>query len=167
MAHSLEIRMPFLDFRLIEFALRLPLHWKIFGLSEKHFLRHTFANLVPASIFHRPKQPYRAPIREAFPLTGPSDYVDDLLSENTVRQAGYFNPAKVAGLTKKVRHPSTPSVSETEGMAFLGILSTQLIHHQFIENFDAGNLKTLLPDKRIAITAHDSPASKKATLLLC
>jgi asparagine synthase (glutamine-hydrolysing) len=167
MAHSLELRMPFLDYRVIEFAMRLPPHWKIFGLTEKHFLRRTFADLLPAAVTHRPKQPYRAPIREAFPFKTPPDYVDDLLSESTVKRAGYFNPAKVAGLAKKVRAPTAVAAGETQDMAFLGILSTQLVHHQFVENFGVRDLEPIVPEKRIVITRNRSHSFDEATILSC
>jgi asparagine synthase (glutamine-hydrolysing) len=147
MANSIEIRMPFLDYRVIEFAMRLPPHWKIYGLTEKRFLRHTFKNLLPPSIADRPKQPYRAPVREVFPQTASPDYVDEMLSEEAVKRSGYFNPAKVAGLAKKIRSTEAASAGETQDMAFLGILSTQLIHHQYIENFTAHEVKSITPDK--------------------
>ena len=153
MANSLEIRMPFLDYRVIEFAMRLPPHWKISGLTEKHFLRRTFENLLPASISNRPKQPYRAPIREVFPQTTPSDYVDELLSEEAVKRAGCFNPTKVAGLAKKIRSAETASAGETQDMAFLGILSTQLIHHQYIENFAGHSVEPTVPNKVVRCNA--------------
>jgi asparagine synthase (glutamine-hydrolysing) len=147
MANSIEIRMPFLDYRVIEFAMRLPPHWKMNGLTEKHFLRRTFTNLLPPSIADRPKQPYRAPVREVFPQTAAPDYVDEMLSEEAVKRSGYFNPVKVAGLVKKIRSAEAASAGETQDMAFLGILSTQLIHNQYIKNFSGHAVKSIGPDK--------------------
>jgi asparagine synthase (glutamine-hydrolysing) len=103
--------------------------------------------MLPESIARRPKQPYRAPIREVFPLGAAPDYVDELLSEQALRRAGYFNPVKAAGLARKVRGAEPASSGETQDMAFLGILSTQLIHHQYIESFAAREVRVTAPDK--------------------
>ena len=149
MANSLEIRMPFLDYRVIEFAMGLPPHWKVNGMTEKYLLRKTFEHELPPTVSKRPKQPYRAPIHGVFPRTSRSDYVDDLLSEQALKRSGYFNPAKVAGLVKKTRSLDATSPAETHDMAFLGVLSTQLIHHQYIENFAGRELKPIPPDKRV------------------
>ena len=149
MAHSLETRMPYLDYRVIEFAFRLPAHWKLNGLTEKYILKKTFAGLLPESVIQRPKQPYRAPIREAFVDGASDDYVDELLSETALKRSGYFNPAKTAGLVKKIRKEASTTPSEVQDMAFLGILSTQLVHRQFIEDFGSYEPKIVVPDKII------------------
>jgi asparagine synthase (glutamine-hydrolysing) len=133
MAHSLEIRLPFLDYRVINFAARMPPHWKINGLNEKYLLKKSFSEEVPDIVRNRPKQPYRAPIQEVFFSPAPSDYVDAMLSEESLLQAGLFDPEKVGRLLKKYRSGSYGS--EVQNMAIVGILSAQLIHHQFIANF--------------------------------
>jgi asparagine synthase (glutamine-hydrolysing) len=147
MAHSLETRMPFLDYRVVEFAFRLPPHWKLNGLTEKYILKKTFAGLLPDSVIQRPKQPYRAPIREAFAGGESRDYLDELLSESALKRAGYFNPIKTAGLAKKIRQAGTASPNEVQDMAFLGILTTQLVHRQFIEDFRGRDVQLIKPDK--------------------
>jgi asparagine synthase (glutamine-hydrolysing) len=149
MANSVEVRMPFLDYRVIEFGLRLPARWKINGLQEKYLLRKAFEPELPQSVFKRVKQPYRAPIRAVFPKTDRSDYVDDLLSEEALKRSGYFKPARVVGLVQKIRGTEPASPGETQDMAFLGILSTQLVHQQFIEDFSRGAVEPIVPDKRI------------------
>jgi len=152
MAHSLETRMPFLDYRVIDFAFRLPAHWKINGLTEKYILRKAFRGLVPDAIRDRPKQPYRAPIREAFPEGSIQDYADELLSDYKLKQFGYFNPVKVAGLVNKIRSKDSTLPNETQDMAFSGVLSTQLVHYQFIENFHAQSVEKIVPDKRVVVS---------------
>jgi len=94
MANSLEIRLPFLDYRIIDFAARIPPQWKLKGLHEKHILRQAFKGSLPGTISQRVKHPYRAPIREAFFSDKGCRYVDDLLSEDYVRKAGYFDEKK-------------------------------------------------------------------------
>lgn len=133
MANSLEIRLPFLDYRLIDFAFKLPAHWKIKGLKEKYILKHVARDLIPQNIRERAKQPYRAPIREAFFGNPARDYVDDVLSQESLNRTGYFHEQKVRQLLTKYKHADVSS--EIHDMAFLGILSTQLLHRQFIEQF--------------------------------
>jgi asparagine synthase (glutamine-hydrolysing) len=131
MAHSVEGRYPFLDYRVIEFCNRLPDELKLRWLTDKWLLRELAARMVPAEIARRAKRPYRAPIQACF-LGGPGepDYVRELLSPEAVRAAGYFEPRAVELLLRKARGPAR--LGEVDEMALVGILSTQLIHHQFV-----------------------------------
>ena len=133
MANSLEIRLPFLDYRVIDFAARIPPHWKISGLNEKYLLKKSFSEEVPDIVRNRPKQPYRAPIQEVFFNPAPSDYVDVMLTEDSLRRAGLFDPQKVGRLVNKYRNGGPGS--EVQNMAVVGILSAQLIHHQYVADF--------------------------------
>lgn len=147
MGNSIELRVPFLDHRVIEFAAKLPAHWKIKGLNEKYILKEAFKDLVPDSIRNRSKQPYRAPIKESF-LTDDSDsFVQDLLSEDAIKQAGYFDAKKVSFLRKKFTKESKQAANETQNMALIGILSTQLLHQQFVEDFKLESIQPTVPDK--------------------
>ena len=131
MAHSVEIRPPFLDFRIIDFMSRVSPRWKILGLDEKHILKRTLSSVLPPSITKRTKHPYRAPIQKAFIGRLQSDGYQGMLSEGKIKEAGIFDPEKVARLFKKL--DSGTSTSETEGMALAGIISTQLLFGQYIE----------------------------------
>ena len=146
MAHSVEMRHPFLDFRVVEFSLRLPSSWKIRGLREKYLLKHAFRGLIPESITARAKQPYRAPIRELFFPGAPLDYADDLLSEERLRESGYFNPQKVSRLYAKFRGSEGGLGSEFQNMALIGILSTQILHQQFVRGERLRTAGRLEPD---------------------
>lgn len=133
MANSVEGRFPFLDHRVIEFANRLHPNVKMRALNEKYLLKRAMAGHLPPDILQRHKQPYRAPDIPAFFAARPPDYVEDMLSERTIRQYGYFDYNKVRFLLNKARRGS--SMAYKDNMALVGILSTQLWHHHFIESF--------------------------------
>lgn len=151
MAHSLEIRLPYLDWRVIDFAARLPAKWKIHGLNEKYILKKASKGMVTDSVSGRPKQPYRAPIREAFLMGRAWKYVEHFLSEECLKSAGYFNVKMVNGLVSKLRKTNLPLTSEVQNMALVGVLSTQLVHHQFIEDFPGREVAPVTPDKVIRV----------------
>jgi len=131
MAHSVEGRFPFLDHRVIEFCNSLPPRLKLCGLNEKWLLKEAVRDLLPDSIRNRRKRPYRAPIHASFfPGAKPLDWVAELLSPQVVADAGYFDPQATAMLQKKVERFGT--LSETDDMALAGVLSTQLVHRQFV-----------------------------------
>jgi len=131
MANSIEGRFPFLDHRVIEFASRLPPSLKIRGLVEKYLLKRTVGNLLPAEIATRTKQPYRSPDSQSFFVDGRAvDYVDDLLSADRLRDAGYFDAVAVGKLVNKCRAGRV--IGFSDNMAFLGVLSTMLVDEQFI-----------------------------------
>lgn len=131
MANSIEGRFPFLDHRVIEFANSLPARYKIRGLNEKAILRRAVAGHLPESILKRVKQPYRAPDSLSFFDGGkPLDYVDDLMSADRIRRAGYFDSTAVGRLFQKCR--AGKAIGFADNMAFVGILSTMLIHDRFV-----------------------------------
>lgn len=135
MGNSIEGRFPFLDVRVMEFAMRLPARLRMPALRDKFLLRKLGAELLPAEIWNRPKKPYRAPIHRSFFHKRTPAYVTELLSENSLREAGHFNPAAVAKLVAKITNDQP--VGETDDMALAGILSTQLLHHSCRTGFRA------------------------------
>ena len=147
MGNSIELRVPFLDHRVIEFAAKLPAHWKIKGLNEKYILKEAFKGLVPENIRTRAKQPYRAPIKESFLTDGSDSFIQDLLSADTIKRSGYFDATKVSFLRKKFTTDSKQTANEVQNMALIGILSTQLLHQQFVEDFKPEDILPVVPDK--------------------
>ena len=127
MASSIEGRVPYLDHRVIEFANRLPASFKIRGMTEKYILRRALADLLPQEILQRTKQPYRAPDSQSFFFDGqPLDYVAELMGADSIRAAGYFDPASVGRLVEKCRQGRATGFADNQ--AFVGILSTMLVH---------------------------------------
>ncbi len=133
MAHSVEGRFPFLDFRLVEFCNGLPSGLKLRALHEKFLLKKLGQRWLPKAIWSRPKRPYRAPIHRCFFVSPPLEYVRTLLSPERIHATGLFEPAVVTQLVQKLNQGMP--VSETDEMALAGILSTQLIESQFISDF--------------------------------
>ncbi|MEA3191874.1 MAG: hypothetical protein QOD26_207 [Betaproteobacteria bacterium] len=129
MANSVEGRFPFLDENVVALANSLPPEWKLRVLDEKHILKKAAAELVPAEILARKKQPYRAP--DALAFTGKSEWVEEMLSPVALRHAGVFDPAMVAQLDHK-RRTRQGQFSNTDNMALVGVLSTQLLHRELI-----------------------------------
>jgi asparagine synthase (glutamine-hydrolysing) len=66
MAHSLEVRAPFLDTGVVELAFSLPLHWHRPFLSGKHMLKEGFKDLLPRSVWRRRKQGFAVPVHQWF-----------------------------------------------------------------------------------------------------
>lgn len=133
MANSVEGRFPFLDHRVIEFANQLPPNIKMKVLNEKNILKKAMQQHLPSSIVKRHKQPYRAPDIDAFFSTNTPEFVNDLLSSDCVTSYGYFDAKKVQLLLKKIR--AGRAIGFKDNMAFIGILSTQVWHMNFIDNF--------------------------------
>ncbi len=135
MAHGIEGRFPFLDYRVADFASRLPPRFKMRALDEKHLLKRAAGDLVPPSILRRPKQPYRAAAAASFfdAATGRArfSWVEELLSRPALARVGLFRPEAVQVLVDKARHGRATGTKD--GMALVAILSTQLAVEQLIE----------------------------------
>jgi asparagine synthase (glutamine-hydrolysing) len=145
MANSVEGRYPFLDYRVIEFCNKLPGDFKLNGLNEKYLLKKLMQNKIPESIVKRSKQAYRAPVKSAFFLNKPPEYVKEMLAPESFSKAGVFDYNSISILLQKIE--KTGNSSEVEDMVLASVISTHLLHNQFIErhneNFQSGKLKNL------------------------
>jgi asparagine synthase (glutamine-hydrolysing) len=94
MGASLSARAPFLDHRVVEFAWRLPLDYKLREGVGKWPLRQMLYKYVPRGLIGRPKMGFAVPIDSW--LRGPlRDWAESLLSEERIRREGFFNPAPI------------------------------------------------------------------------
>ena len=145
MANSVEGRYPFLDYRVIEYCSSLPDKIKLNGLNEKYLLKKLMSGRIPESIVKRPKQPYRAPIRSVFLGKERPSYVEEMLSEKMTQLASIFSYESIATFLTKIETAGT--ASEMDNMVLAAVISTHLVHHQFIEKnnteFRNGPLRNL------------------------
>lgn len=132
MAHAVEGRFPFLDYRVAAFACKLPSRLLMKVLKEKYLLKRSARNLIPPAVLGRHKQPYRAPDARSFFCAGSAGYVSELLSPGRIREDGVFHPGAVERLVEKARRGDIAGVSDN--MAVVGILSTQLLIDRFIRH---------------------------------
>ncbi len=129
MAHSVEGRHPFLDYRVVDFAAQLPAEMKIKVLNEKYLVKQAARNLIPERIRLRSKQPYRAPDADCFFRPRRAEYLDDLLSPGRLKRQGLFQPEAVAQLIGKFE--SGAAIGAKDNMAMVGIVSTALLQEEF------------------------------------
>ncbi|NWG29390.1 MAG: asparagine synthetase B, partial [Ignavibacteriaceae bacterium] len=139
MANSVELRVPYLDHRVIELMGTVHSELKINGLNEKYLLKKIFKDRLPASIVSRWKNPYRAPIHKAL-LNSNLNLINEYCSEESLNKSGLFDATKVLRLINKLE--KSVAAGEFDEMALVGILSTQIIHKTFIENFQADYSKS-------------------------
>ncbi|RWN25709.1 asparagine synthase (glutamine-hydrolyzing) [Mesorhizobium sp.] len=139
MAHSVEGRFPFLDDELVTLANSLPADYKLRVLDEKHVLKRVAEPIVPSEIVARKKQPYRAPNALCFVADDAPAYVREALSETALREANVFDPKSVTRLLDKCRaRAGDGDLSNSDNMALVGVLSTQLLHQQFVVSRPGG-----------------------------
>ena len=90
MALGLETRVPFLDYRVVDFAWSLPLEYKFYDGVDKWPLKQVLYNYVPEKLFNRPKMGFGVPIGHW--LRGPlKDWAETMLNQSKIKSQGYFN----------------------------------------------------------------------------
>jgi asparagine synthase (glutamine-hydrolysing) len=98
MAHSLEVRVPFLDYRLVEFLARVPPQWKLHALTQKKYLlKAAMRSRLPNSILDRKKAGFNLPAGP-WMKRGLKPFVMDTLSPRRVRDTGLLAPDFVQSL---------------------------------------------------------------------
>ncbi|MCL4517086.1 MAG: asparagine synthase (glutamine-hydrolyzing) [Firmicutes bacterium] len=96
MATSVEARVPFLDHKLVEFALNIPTGFKIKG-GPKHILKRALAGVLPDEVIHRKKLGFGVPVKEWFKgeLTG---QIEAVLTRSRIRERDFFDYKYVSQL---------------------------------------------------------------------
>jgi asparagine synthase (glutamine-hydrolysing) len=141
MANSVEGRFPFLDRDVAALAESLPTSYKLRVLDEKYVLKRVARDLVPESIRRRSKQPYRAPDALSFASPDAAEWIEDVAGERALADAGVFLPGAARQLIGKCRaQAAAGQFSNTDNMGVVGVLSTQLLHHHFIQRQPTGTV---------------------------
>jgi asparagine synthase (glutamine-hydrolysing) len=136
MAHGVEARYPFLDPDLVDFCFTLEKHDKLIGTRDKLALRRVARQHLPAEIWNRRKQPFRAPIGSAL-FSPEAESFHDLLSPAGLAEDGYFDVSAVTRLLARTRARGTDLPGEREEMGLVGVLTLQLLNDAFGRQFTA------------------------------
>jgi asparagine synthase (glutamine-hydrolysing) len=99
MANSIEVRYPFLDKNIVEFATEVPSDLKLNDFNEKYILKKMAGRYVPRQIIDREKFGFVAP-GSPYLLQNNCEYINDLLSFDLIKKQGYFNPHHIEALKK-------------------------------------------------------------------
>ena len=157
MHSSVETRYPFLDEDVFGFLAALHPRWKMRGLRDKYILRVLGERYLPREIAWRPKAMFVAP-RDSFlkPSEDPAaKYVDQLLSEESLRKTGWFDAPSVHFWRERVRTGRIDWRYRTIAeLAMTGVVTSQLWYHTFID----GSLAELPADVRVEDRVQLPPA---------
>jgi asparagine synthase (glutamine-hydrolysing) len=124
MASSLEARAPLLDYRLVEWAARLPVAFKQHGTSRKRLLSDALARHIPMELFKRPKMGFTAPI-PAWLRGELYEFTCETLLGPASRQRGLIDPVA----TERLLREHKQGVEHTRGL--WSLLMLELWHQQF------------------------------------
>lgn len=102
MANSLEVRTPFLDYRLVDFVNRLPAAYKIDNRMRKKILQDTFKDILPTQLYNRNKKGFEVPLYSWFNNELKSKIENDWLNDKWIIEQGIFNPEKIKELKSRL-----------------------------------------------------------------
>ena len=130
MANSVELRVPFLDHKVVEFAASLPASMKVRGRNTKFLAKRALAKRVPRQILNRPKAGFPVPY-ESWLRKELSGWVGDLLFQKRTVERGYFEPKTVQSLF--CENLKTGRYSKE----IFCLVVLELWHRVFLDGFDA------------------------------
>ncbi len=127
MANSAEGRVPFLDYRLVEFACSLPLHYRLSRLGKiKTILKDSYRNKLPAYILKRRKAGFGMPMRSIF---SSEKKIKELLDEEFFSYTGYFS---INNINRIIRNHINGS--EDNSSIIYALISFQHWYKMFIKS---------------------------------
>jgi asparagine synthase (glutamine-hydrolysing) len=157
MNSSVEARYPLLDDDVIAFCASIAPEYKLRGLKDKWLLRQVAARTLPAQIANRPKTMFRASRSDALLGTDRPPWIDELLSPESIKATGWFDPEGVA--RERAAHGRLPRITPKRiimDLSLTCVVATQLWHHLFL----GGGLCALppyAPPRSRRRTVHASP----------
>lgn len=102
MANSLEVRSPFLDHKVVDFAFSLPTSYKIDKGMKKKIVQDAFRKYLPAELYNRPKHGFEIPLLDWFRKELKGKITDDLLNDQLVEEQGLFSVQEVKRLKQRL-----------------------------------------------------------------
>ncbi len=127
MAASVEVRVPFLDHRLVDLAINLPRRQRIRGAKQKLLLRQVAYKYLPRQIVDRPKAPFGAPLR-SWMRRDLRPLLEEYLSEKRIKERGYFRYEAVRAMID-----ANTSGREDYAHRLWGLLTIELWHRIFVD----------------------------------
>lgn len=127
MAASLELRVPFLDHKLVEFTSSLPDHFKIQNNQGKYLLKNAMEKRLPHNIIYRKKKGFPVPIENWF-RTHLYDQIRDILMDQKTLSRGYFSEEYIEKVL--IKHKSG---AEDLSRRIFSLLNLELWHRMYID----------------------------------
>src|SRR5207248_1802598 len=128
-AASVEVRVPLLDNEIVDFMARVPVRLKLNGFATKYLMRQAVRDILPPKVLQRRKAGFGAPIR-TWLRRDLQELVDDLLSDASIEQRGYFDAACVRRMILDDRQGR-----EDNTYRIWALLTLEIWHRTFIDNF--------------------------------
>ncbi|MES2730839.1 MAG: asparagine synthase (glutamine-hydrolyzing) [Bacteroidota bacterium] len=102
MASALEVRVPFLDYQVVNFAFTLPTSSKIDNSMKKKLVQDAFREILPKQLYKRPKKGFEVPLLKWFRHELQTLITHDLLDDDFIAEQGIFNPSAINALRTKL-----------------------------------------------------------------
>jgi asparagine synthase (glutamine-hydrolysing) len=106
MANSLEVRVPFLDHEVVNLGFSMAERYKIDASGRKKILKDAFREMLPAELYHRPKQGFEVPLLSWFRKELKSTILNEWMSDEYIREQNIFNPEVINKLKKRLFSPN-------------------------------------------------------------
>jgi asparagine synthase (glutamine-hydrolysing) len=140
MANSLELRVPLLDHKLLEFAATLPSNFKVHGFTTKYIAKRALSKQIPSEIIERKKAGFPVPY-ENWLRTDLRDSIHDVLLDRETLGRGYFKKSAI----EKLLHDNLESDAHAKDIFSLLVL--ELWHRQFLGNRGGDFVSTQSPSE--------------------
>lgn len=129
MANSLELRVPLLDHKILEFAARLPQSYKVRGFTTKYILKKALGSRVPKEILNRKKTGFPVPLTSWF-KNELREFVCSILTDRRTLERGYFDKSFLQGLVNDC------SQRADHAPELFSLVTLELWHRAFIDNIN-------------------------------
>ncbi len=126
MANSLEVRVPLLDHKVLEFAANLPINYKVRGFTTKYILKEAFSGRIPQQILDRKKTGFPIPV-ESWISHDLKDFVRDVLLDSKTLDRGYFQKKFIEDLI------ADGAQREKHASDIFSLVTLELWHRQFLD----------------------------------
>ena len=130
LANSVEVRYPFMDKNLVEFSTQIPDELKLKDFSEKYILRKMASRFVPRQVAEREKFGFVAP-GSPYLLQKNVEYINDILSYDTIKKQGYFNADEIERLKTHYKQPGFTINAPFESDLLITVITFGILLDQF------------------------------------